>query len=294
MRNFFKRNKTTLFFGFLAGLFILFLPFMVPEIFSPSLAVAQTHITIATSVPGSTGSVAGPGAFVANFYWFALIIGGVLAFGVVVYGGIRYMTSAGNPSGQSDAKEWIEAALLGLLMLVCVYFILDVINPQLLNLNLPVLTAVNISNPSGGGTSGGGTGNPVPPNQACQTLTNDGVTVSCSQLAGVQSATVDALADLKKECPGDAVSVSSVTGGSHSTQGGCTHANGYKADVRPNDALSSCIEGFTPDGTRSDGATLYKAADGAVFANETQRPSNCGSNCNWTGGHWDIQACGVN
>jgi hypothetical protein len=93
------------------------------------------------NLPGTTpNATSSPGAFVANFYQFALMIGGVLAFGVIVYGGVRYMASAGNPSGQSDAKEWVEAALLGLLLLVGAYFILNVINPQLLNLTLPVLT----------------------------------------------------------------------------------------------------------------------------------------------------------
>jgi hypothetical protein len=130
--------------------------------------LAQTQITISTSVPGTyppTSGTGGPGAFVANFYQFALVIGGILAFGVIVYGGVKYMASAGNPSGQSDAKEWIEAALLGLLLLVGAYFILSVINPQLLNLNLPTLTPVDISsisvsyNPVGGtnGPSGAGT-----------------------------------------------------------------------------------------------------------------------------------------
>jgi hypothetical protein len=132
-----------------------------------SVASAATQITISTSVPGATAVVqgaGGPGAFVANFYQFALMIGGILAFGVIVYGGVRYMASAGNPSGQSDAKEWIEAALLGLLLLVGVYFVLSVVNPQLLNLNLPTLTPVDISSiapvggggGSGGGSSGGG------------------------------------------------------------------------------------------------------------------------------------------
>jgi hypothetical protein len=122
-------------------------------------AFAQTQITIATSVPGNYGAAAAaasPGAFIANFYIFSLVIGGILAFGVIVYGGVKYMASAGNPSGQGDAKEWIESALLGLLLLAGAYFILDVINPQLLNLNLPTLTAVNIAAPStsGGGSSG--------------------------------------------------------------------------------------------------------------------------------------------
>jgi hypothetical protein len=120
------------------------------------LASAQAQISM--SIPGNTpNSTSTPGAYIANFYQFALMIAGVLAFGVIVYGGIRYMTSGGNPSGQSDAKEWIEAALLGLLLLAGAYFILNVINPQLLNLNLPSsssLPQINIPvNPTAQGSN---------------------------------------------------------------------------------------------------------------------------------------------
>jgi hypothetical protein len=127
---------------------------MKKALFSLSLALASffslsvAHgVTISMSIPGGTNaypSSTGPGGFIANFYQFALMIGGVLAFGIVVYGGVKYMASAGNPSGQSDAKEWIEAALLGLLLLVGAYFVLNVVNPQITNLNLPTLTQVNI------------------------------------------------------------------------------------------------------------------------------------------------------
>ncbi len=138
--------------------------------FRAAPAFAQTQITIATSVPGNYGAAAAaasPGAFIANFYKFSLAIGGILAFGVIVYGGVKYMASAGNPSGQGDAKEWIEAALLGLLLLVGVNFILDVINPHLLNLNLPTLMAVNIVAPSTSGSGGGGTTQTGSPSARC-------------------------------------------------------------------------------------------------------------------------------
>ena len=87
-----------------------------------------------------------PGAFIANFYQFAIFIAGILAFGVVVYGGIRYAASAGNPSAQSDAKEWIWGALIGLALLAGAYLILNVVNPQLVNLNLPTLSQVVVNN----------------------------------------------------------------------------------------------------------------------------------------------------
>jgi hypothetical protein len=112
-----------------------------------TLFVSVAHaVSISMNIPGTSPNASTtPGAFVANFYQFALMIGGILAFGVIVYGGVRYMASVGNPSGQSDAKEWIEAALLGLLLLVGAYFVLNIVNPNLTNLALPPIPTVNIA-----------------------------------------------------------------------------------------------------------------------------------------------------
>jgi len=110
-----------------------------------SMAYAAT-VTISPNLPGSlsgTGSVA-PGAFIKSFYQYALFISGLLAFGAIVYGGIRYATARGNPSGETEAKAWIWSALLGLLLLAGAYLILFTINPNLVNLSLPTL-------PAGGG-----------------------------------------------------------------------------------------------------------------------------------------------
>jgi hypothetical protein len=123
----------------------------------PLIPIAHA-VTISMNIPGNTpNSTSTPGAYIANFYQFALMVGGVLAFGVIIYGGVRYMASAGNPSGQSDAKEWIEGALLGLLLLVGAYFVLNVINPQLLNLKLPTLTQANVQAPAAGSSPMSGT-----------------------------------------------------------------------------------------------------------------------------------------
>lgn len=143
-------------------------------IFSFLFPIAHA-VTISMAIPGSNpnSSSTSPGAFIGNLYQFALIIGGVLAFGIIVFGGVKYMASAGNPSGQGDAKEWIQAALLGLLLLIGAYFILDIVNPQLLNLGLPTLTPAsitptatgcNISCPSGyvpSAVGGAGTSQPT-------------------------------------------------------------------------------------------------------------------------------------
>ena len=114
-------------------------------------------VAINPNIPGTNAvsATSGPGAFVANFYQFALLISGILALGAIVYGGVKYAASAGNPSAQSDGKEWILSALYGILLLAGAYLILYTINPNLVNLNSAALTPINISAPSGAsGTSG--------------------------------------------------------------------------------------------------------------------------------------------
>jgi len=126
--------KIIFFVLFISAASVAMMTFFVP-------AISHASVQISATIPGaydtSNATTSAPGAFIADFYQYALMIGGILAFGVIVYGGIRYMTSAGNPSGQGDAKEWIQAAIMGILLLAGAYFILKVINPNLVNLNLP-------------------------------------------------------------------------------------------------------------------------------------------------------------
>lgn len=98
-----------------------------------------TIITINPSVPGTNNISSFPG-LVANFYSFALMLAGVLAFGAIVYGGVLYATGRGNPSKESEGKNWITNALLGLVLLAGAYIILRLVNPQLVELYIPGLT----------------------------------------------------------------------------------------------------------------------------------------------------------
>ncbi|MDR3582022.1 MAG: hypothetical protein P4L67_01980, partial [Candidatus Pacebacteria bacterium] len=111
-------------------------------------------------------------------------------FGVIVYGGIRYMTSAGNPSGQGDAKDWIQAAIMGILLLAGAYFILKVINPNLVNLTLPdnlqsVGKTNNTSAGTGnaGGTGGTTTGGTTQTASTCKATSNGGTSGTCPNLS---------------------------------------------------------------------------------------------------------------
>ncbi len=107
---------------------------------------ATKAVNINVNIPGASVTNDNPAGIVANFYSFALLIGGVLAFGAIVWGGVQYALSAGNPSGQSEGKEWIVGALLGLLLLSTAYLILNVINPNLVKLTIPTLSPLPSNN----------------------------------------------------------------------------------------------------------------------------------------------------
>src|SRR3989344_6826580 len=74
-----------------------------------------------------------------NFYNWALGIGAIFALGIIVFGGILYITSAGNPDRLREARAWITAALVGLLILFGSFLILKTLNPKLTNLEDIVL-----------------------------------------------------------------------------------------------------------------------------------------------------------
>ncbi len=123
---------------------------------SPKALAAS--ITINPNLPG-INTTSSPAGFVANFYSFALLLSGILAFGVIVWGGVKYATGRGNPSSESEAKSWITGALLGLLLLAGAYIVLQTVNPDIVSLKLPALpglNAVSTGGATGGGAAGGG------------------------------------------------------------------------------------------------------------------------------------------
>lgn len=87
---------------------------------------------------GST-CVGGLNQIIAWFYYLIIGISGLAAFVMIVSGGFKYLTSAGSPSAIGDAKDQIKSALLGLLLILVSYLILQVINPDLILLQEPVL-----------------------------------------------------------------------------------------------------------------------------------------------------------
>ncbi|MBI4087659.1 MAG: hypothetical protein HY434_02405 [Candidatus Liptonbacteria bacterium] len=115
---------------------------LIPYFLLLALTGTAQAVTISVGIPGLSAEPK-PTEFIAQLYNFALMISGVLALGAMVFGGVKYMTAAGNPSGQTEGKEWIKGAIFGLLLLFGAYFILNIINPDITKLSLPALAPVS-------------------------------------------------------------------------------------------------------------------------------------------------------
>lgn len=77
---------------------------------------------------------------VAYLYGWMIAIGGLAAFSVIVFAGVQYLTSAGDPGKTKGAKDKITSAVGGLLLLLSTVLILNVINPELTILTSPSFT----------------------------------------------------------------------------------------------------------------------------------------------------------
>ncbi len=98
------------------------------EVQYPELPGVTPPSTIKTALP----------EYLRYFFTFSIFIAGILVFGVMILGGVRYLTSAGAPAAMADAKDQITSGILGLIIILASFLILNTINPQLI---LPKKTA---------------------------------------------------------------------------------------------------------------------------------------------------------
>lgn len=100
---------------------------------TPLVAAADTFVPIAP-IPGLPTDTNTPLSEYVNIVFnLAIAIGAVAAVIMIAYGGIEYMLSSALPQ-QQDGKKRIQNAFFGLALLLLVYLILSVINPDLVSL----------------------------------------------------------------------------------------------------------------------------------------------------------------
>jgi len=122
--------------------FIVFCTFLVvPQwILFAQTPTSTLQITYPTFVPG----FAPPRSvqtflphYIRYLYTTAVFLGGLIGLFAFLKGGFTYLTSAGNPGKMKDAKEQILYGLIGLLIILGSYVILNEIDPNLTNISLP-------------------------------------------------------------------------------------------------------------------------------------------------------------
>ncbi len=121
---------------FLKYIYVSIFLIIVISVIAPFFSSAQTTSTLEYPEFMEEGN---PASFIENFYAYALGISGTLAVIMIVYGGVKYIASAGNTSVQAEAKDIIKSSVYGILLLGGAVLILNTINPQITSLEVPNL-----------------------------------------------------------------------------------------------------------------------------------------------------------
>ncbi|MCK4912913.1 MAG: hypothetical protein KAS05_04235 [Candidatus Omnitrophica bacterium] len=89
-------------------------------------------------IPGlpSTGAI-NLSMYLVGLYDFLLSIVGIVAVMMLIIGGMRYITAAGNAAAIGDAKDIIQNAIFGLLLALLSWVFVSTINPDVLYIKAP-------------------------------------------------------------------------------------------------------------------------------------------------------------
>ncbi len=77
------------------------------------------------------------GEYFKAWYDFVIATIGIMCTVVIMWAGFRWLTSRGNNATISDCKEQISSALIGLLLAFMSYAMLQLINPNLVQIRIP-------------------------------------------------------------------------------------------------------------------------------------------------------------
>jgi len=91
---------------------------------------------------GGLNEVSDPAQYISKLYEWTISITGILAGIMIMIGGLLYLTAGGSPERVSNAKSYISNALIGLILALTSYFLLQTVNPALLNLRFPKVPLV--------------------------------------------------------------------------------------------------------------------------------------------------------
>ncbi len=123
-------------------------------------------ITLPSALPGSSNQITSSnlGQYFSQMYQLGVGVATALAVLMIILGGVEYVTTDAI-GGKEEGKTKVQNAILGLLLALGSWIILNTINPAFLNTNLQISNVtLNCTNPAGcgpgfGNSNGLSTGN---------------------------------------------------------------------------------------------------------------------------------------
>jgi hypothetical protein len=115
---------------------------------APTFAFADEEVkfTPQVGIPGSdfktgseyamTGDTQPIGEYISSIYSYAVAIVGILAACTLILGGLLWLTAGGSAERVTSAKSWIGSSLTGLLLVICSYLLLSMVNPNLVKFQI--------------------------------------------------------------------------------------------------------------------------------------------------------------
>ncbi len=106
------------------------------------LGIASNALALELNWPVSPGKTeltekSNISEMVKYFYEWGISLGGIAVFFSLIMAGFKYLTSVGNENKMREARDRINSSLLGLLLLLSSFLILNTINPELTTLRMP-------------------------------------------------------------------------------------------------------------------------------------------------------------
>lgn len=255
--------------------------------------------------------------------WYNFIIGaiGILATVMIMYGGLKWLTSRGNSAVIGDAKEKIFSALIGLILVFLSYTILYLVNPNLVEIksldfskiepkeiDYKVIYEDTIRDAQSGTYSSGdyngespvsirGNYNATAETEDREVIANQGISINAAaprtQVSGLNDVTMEGVVDMfgresdfRERFP-DATIV--ITGGSEAVgHSGQSHPSGRAIDIRATNEASqymeSVINGLERTGSTNSGYPIYNGdynESRVIIIDERNNTSG--------GAHWHIE-----
>jgi hypothetical protein len=285
-------------------------------------AYAVSDYTVLTPLPGTTDKCVATNntnncttnlqTYLPGLFKFAIGLAAVMAFVMITFGGITYMTTDAI-NAKSAGREYIENALWGLLLVLGAWIILNTINPKILSFQLETPTP-NIPGRTGTFIPGGATGaigtkgsdglylgytmdtamqaanasivkTLVTASNGLVSINHDpcttGGTQNCTNVYGLPKSAQEDLINLTRNCNCGVV-ISGGTEGGHED-----HAPGLGVvDISnnpPNTTLNTYLAKTNPAATKPQNNTKVTIPGLGVFTYETT-----GANGRATGDHWHV------